>query len=78
MVRTSQDAIYTKMIDESPCMQGYTYDWKHTLTHWVNFHYGNQVQFNISDASPEQVSRISNAKHKNTKNKAIQILFKTF
>ena len=55
VVRTSQDAIYTKMIDESPCMQGYTYDWKHTLTHWVNFHYGNQVQVNISDASPEQV-----------------------
>jgi hypothetical protein len=51
VIRTSQNANYTKMIDESPCMQGYTYDWKHTLSHWVNYHYGNQVVVNISDTS---------------------------
>lgn len=39
------------MIDESPCMQGYTYDWKHTLSHWVNYHFGNQVTVNIANAS---------------------------
>lgn len=49
VIKTNQNANYSKIIDESPCMQGYTYDWKHTLTHWVNFHYGNEVSVNISD-----------------------------
>jgi hypothetical protein len=51
VIRTNQSANYTKVIDESPCMQGYTYDWKHTLSHWVNYHFGNQVTVNIANAS---------------------------
>jgi hypothetical protein len=50
VIRTNQSANYTKVIDESPCMQGYTYDWKHTLSHWVNYHFGNQVTVNIANA----------------------------
>src|SRR5207247_1592992 len=57
VVRMSQDVKYTKMIDESSCMQGCTYDWKHTLTHWVNFHYGNQVSLNIFDDSPVEIPK---------------------
>jgi hypothetical protein len=43
------------MIDESVCMQGYNYDWKHTLTQWVTFLFGNNLQispekFEISDS----------------------------
>lgn len=51
VIRTNQSANYTKVIDESPCMEGYTYDWKHTLSHWVNYHFGNQVTVNITNAS---------------------------
>jgi hypothetical protein len=51
VIRTNQSANYTKVIDESPCMQGYTYDWKHTLSHWVNYHFGNQVTVKIANAS---------------------------
>jgi hypothetical protein len=51
VIRTNQSANYTKVIDESPCMQGYTYDWKHTLSHWVNYYFGNQVTVNIANAS---------------------------
>ena len=50
VIRTNQSANYTKVIDESPCIQGYTYDWKHTLSHWVNYHFGNQVTVNIANA----------------------------
>ena len=50
-IRTNQSTNYTKVIDESPCMQGYTYDWKHTLSHWVNYHFGNQGTVNITNAS---------------------------
>jgi hypothetical protein len=52
VIKTNHDANYTKIIDESPCMQGYTYDWKHTLTHWVNYCFGNGVLVNISDDYP--------------------------
>jgi hypothetical protein len=51
VIRTNQSANYTKVIDESPCMEGYTYDWKHTLSHWVNYHFGNQVTVNFANAS---------------------------
>ena len=44
VIRTNQKIKYTKMIDESVCMQGYDYDWKHTLTQWVTFLFGNKLQ----------------------------------
>lgn len=44
VIRTNQKVKYTKMIDESVCMQGYDYDWKHTLTQWVTFLFGNNLQ----------------------------------
>lgn len=55
VIRTNQKIKYTKMIDESVCMQGYDYDWKHTLTQWVTFLFGNNLQispekFEISDS----------------------------
>lgn len=72
VVRTSQDAIYTKMIDESPCMQGYTYDWKHTLTHWVNYRYGNGVSVNISDDYPVDIQESPIQTQEKSKVKAIR------
>jgi len=44
VIKTNQKIKYTKMIDESVCMQGYDYDWKHTLTQWVTFLFGNKLQ----------------------------------
>jgi hypothetical protein len=42
-----------KKIDESVCMDGYTYNWKHTLAQWVQFHFGNQIVLNIPDSAIE-------------------------
>lgn len=72
VIKTNQKANYTKMIDESPCMQGYTYDWKHTLTHWVNFHYGNEVSVNISDVSPVDIQESPIQTQRKPKPKAIR------
>lgn len=55
VIKTNQDVQYTKKIDESVCMQGYTYDWKHTLSQWVNFLFANQFQL-----APEKL-HISNS-----------------
>lgn len=43
MIRTTPKVKYTKLIDESICLQGYNYDWKHTLSQWVNYLFGNQL-----------------------------------
>lgn len=32
-------------------MEGYTYDWKHTLSHWVNYHFRNQETVNFINVS---------------------------
>ena len=42
MIRTNQEVKYTKIIDESVCLQGFSYDWKHTLSQWVTYLFGNQ------------------------------------
>lgn len=44
VIKTNQDVQFTKKIDESVCMQGYSYDWKHTLSQWVSFLFGNKYQ----------------------------------
>jgi hypothetical protein len=43
MIRTTSKVKYTKLIDESICLQGFNYDWKHTLSQWVNYLFGNQL-----------------------------------
>lgn len=69
VIRTNQKIKYTKMIDESVCMQGYNYDWKHTLTQWVTFLFGNNLQispekFEIS-GSPLDLIESTETKKKN-------------
>lgn len=32
-------------------MDGYTYDWRHTLAQWVQFHFGNQPTVRIPDSA---------------------------
>jgi len=52
VIKTDEKSSYSKKIDESVCMDGYTYDWKHTLAQWVHFHFGNQVVVNIPSPIP--------------------------
>ncbi len=52
VIKTNEKTAFTKMIDESAFMQGYSYDWKYTLSQWVNYHFGNQVLVNLSESSP--------------------------
>jgi hypothetical protein len=58
MIRTNANVNYTKLVDESVCMQGYNYDWKHTLSQWVNFHFGNQLNLpdNLDVSNFQRVS----------------------
>lgn len=51
VIKTNEKTEFTKMIDESAFMQGYSYDWKYTLSQWVNYHFGNQVLVNISETT---------------------------
>lgn len=44
VVRTNQQGKYTRMVDESPYLNGYGYDWKYTLSQWVSYYFGNQPQ----------------------------------
>jgi hypothetical protein len=44
VVRTNQQGNYTRMVDESPYVDQYSYDWKCTLSQWVSYHFGNQLQ----------------------------------
>ena len=67
MIRTNQKAKYTKVIDESICMQGYDYDWKHTLSQWVTFLFGNQ--FPLPDNLDISNSKQQPADSDQTKNK---------
>lgn len=53
VIKTNDRASYSKKIDESVCMDGYTYNWKHTLAQWVQFHFGNQIVLNIPDSTIE-------------------------
>ena len=68
VIKTNQKTKFTKMIDESAFMQGYSYDWKYTLAQWVNYHFGNQVLVNISETAsilnpePQQEQVLSNRK----------------
>ncbi|HEY7109644.1 MAG TPA: hypothetical protein VH415_09470 [Nitrososphaeraceae archaeon] len=43
VIRTDEKAKYSKLIDESVCLQGYDYDWKHTLSQWVMYLFGNKL-----------------------------------
>ena len=68
VIKTNQKTKFTKMIDESAFMQGYSYDRKYTLAQWVNYHFGNQVLVNISETAsilnpePQQEQVLSNRK----------------
>jgi hypothetical protein len=42
-IRTNQEVKYTKIVDESVCLQGFSYDWKHTLSQLVTYLFGNQI-----------------------------------
>jgi hypothetical protein len=56
VVKTDQNSVYTKIVDESPCLEGFSYDWKYTLSHWVSYFFGNQVVINnflIPDVQPQ-------------------------
>jgi hypothetical protein len=53
VIKTNDKASYSKKIDESVFMDGYTYNWKHTLAQWVQFHFGNQFVVNIPDSTIE-------------------------
>jgi hypothetical protein len=72
VIKTNQNANYSKIIDESPFMQGYRYDWKHTLMHWVNYHYGNGVFVNLTDVSPVDTQDSLIQTQKKPKAKAIR------
>jgi hypothetical protein len=50
VIKTNDKVSYSKKIDESVCMDGYTYNWKHTLSQWVQFHFGNQTVVKIPDS----------------------------
>ena len=43
VIRTDEKAKYSKLIDESVCLHGYDYDWKHTLSQWVTYLFGNKL-----------------------------------
>jgi hypothetical protein len=59
VIRTNQEVNYTKMVDESVCLQGFNYDWKHTLSQWVSYIFGNQLSLpeNVDISSSQQVSK---------------------
>jgi hypothetical protein len=53
-------------------MQGYNYDWKHTLSQWVNFHFGNQL--NLPDnLDVSNFQGVNNGVQEKIKTKRIQI-----
>ena len=67
VVRTNQQGNYTRMVDESPYVDQYSYDWKCTLSQWISYHFGNQLQvlpynldksvihlFEVSDTEEEE------------------------
>lgn len=41
LARTDAKTKYTKVIDESDQGDRYSYDWKYTLSQWVNYHLSN-------------------------------------
>lgn len=41
LARTDENTKYTKVIDESDQGDRYSYDWKYTLSQWVNYHLSN-------------------------------------
>ena len=41
LARTDEKTKYTKVIDESDQGDRYSYDWKYTLSQWVNYHLSN-------------------------------------
>ena len=41
LARTDEKTKYTKVIDESDQGDRYSYDWKYTLSQWVNYHLAN-------------------------------------
>ncbi len=51
LARTDEKTKYTKVVDESDQGDRYSYDWKYTLSQWVNYHFGNQVLVNISETT---------------------------
>jgi hypothetical protein len=52
LARTDEKTKYTKVIDESDQGDRYSYDWKYTLSQWVNYHLSNGLpQGNRSESS---------------------------
>lgn len=66
VIKTNEKVSYTKKIDESVCMQGYTYDWKHTLIHWVEHIYGNKIIMDVNPTIIESEKSAVKAKEKRT------------
>jgi hypothetical protein len=42
VIKTSENAKYTQMLDESPYRHGYDTNWGHTLSEWVIFYLSNK------------------------------------
>jgi len=42
VIRTKESVQFTKMIDESPYIEGYELNWGHTLSQWVVFYLANK------------------------------------
>lgn len=41
VVTSNSESLFTKIIDESDCTDSHCYDWRRTITEWVNFYLCN-------------------------------------
>lgn len=75
LIRTNQVGKYTRMVDESPYVDGYSYDWKYTLSQWVSYHFGNHLQLlsHNLDLSHNQPLQASETKEKEKEKTGIRI-----